>query len=294
MSELSEKIRKLFQEGDDIRDAGLKEPSDVEAFRDICYGTDEKWQSLDVYRPKAAGREPLPVIVSVHGGAWMYGDKERYRFYCMSLAQRGFAVVNFTYRLAPENKFPASLEDTNLVFTWVLVHKEEYGFDTEHLFAVGDSAGAHNLGLYCCILTNPEYAESYSFKTPENFCPRAVALNCGEYHISAEEGSDGSTKEIMKEYLPEGGTKAEIEKISVIDHVTSAFPPTFLMTAAGDFLILQAPVMASRLMECSVPFELHFYGDADHQLGHVFHCNMKLEEAAKCNDEECAFFRKFI
>ena len=63
-----------------------------------------KWQKLDVYRQKDATGK-LPVIVSVHGGGWVYGDKERYQFYCMDLAERGFAVVNFSYRLAPEYKF---------------------------------------------------------------------------------------------------------------------------------------------------------------------------------------------
>lgn len=98
--------------------------------------------------PSAGGRgRPLPAIVSVHGG-WVYGSKEVYQFYCMSLARRGFAVVNFSYRLAPKHKFPAPLEDANAVFHWVLAHAGEYGFDPERIFAVGDSAGANILRLY--------------------------------------------------------------------------------------------------------------------------------------------------
>lgn len=79
----------------------------------------------------------LPVIVSVHGGGWGYGDKERYQYYCMSLAQQGFAVVNFSYRLASKYKFPAPLEDTNRVFVWLLAHAVRYGFDTHNVFCVG-------------------------------------------------------------------------------------------------------------------------------------------------------------
>ena len=95
---------------------GMNTPEDIERWDNIVYGHDDReMQRLDVYRPKQAQGEDLPVIISVHGGAWMYGDKERYQYYCMSLAQRGFAVVNFTYRLAPESKFPAQLEDVNLV-----------------------------------------------------------------------------------------------------------------------------------------------------------------------------------
>ena len=139
MSAVSDFIRKSFKEGDDIRDAGLTTPEDVIRYDDILYGSDPKWQVLDVYRPKDRAGEKLPVIVSVHGGGWVYGDKERYQYYCMSLAQRGFAVVNFTYRLAPEFKYPAPLEDTNLVFSWVFAHQEEYDFDPRHIFGVGDS-----------------------------------------------------------------------------------------------------------------------------------------------------------
>ena len=103
------------------------------------------------------------MIVSVHGGGWVYGDKERYQFYCMSLAQRGFAVVNFTYRLAPEFQYPppAPLEDTNLVFGWILRHADQYGLDTNRLFAVGDSAGGNILGLYAAFSTNPAYAARF-------------------------------------------------------------------------------------------------------------------------------------
>ena len=73
-------VRKAFAAGNMVRDAGLKTPEDVQRFDNIVYGEDKVWQSLDVYRPKATNiEEKLPVIVSVHGGGWVYGDKERYR-----------------------------------------------------------------------------------------------------------------------------------------------------------------------------------------------------------------------
>ena len=102
MSAKSDAVRKSFKEFDDVRDAGLTTPEDIVRFDDICYGEDINWQKLDVYRPKSAVGQVLPVSVSIHGGGWVYGDKERYQYYCMSLAQHGFAVVNYTYRLAPE------------------------------------------------------------------------------------------------------------------------------------------------------------------------------------------------
>lgn len=293
MSQTSDFVRAAFKEGDDLRDAGLTTPEDIIRYDGIAYGPDPHWQSLDVYRPKAAAGETLPVIVSVHGGGWVYGDKERYQFYCMDLAQRGFAVVNFTYRLAPEYQFPASLEDTNLVFTWALAHGEAYGFDLKHIFAVGDSAGAHILGLYAGICTNPAYAAQFPFRVPEGFAPAALGLNCGAYVIDLDEGgSDGLTRALMEDFLPEKGSAKELELISVPDHVTKRYPPVFLMTCTGDFLQAQAPVLAAKLAACSIPFVYRFYGDAEHELGHVFHCNIKTEDARRCNDEECGFFRR--
>ena len=296
MSKTSDMVRQEFKKGDDIRDAGLTTPEDIIRYDDIVYGEDPKWQSLDVYRPKASAGQKLPVIVSIHGGGWVYGDKERYQYYCMSLAQRGFAVVNFTYRLAPENKYPASMEDTNSVFTWILAHGDEYGFDVEHVFAVGDSAGAHILGLYTCICTNPEYAARYSFKTPEGFVPAAIALNCGAYRITLGkgDGTDDLTQLLMADFLPEKGSEAELDLIDVTNHITENFPPTFFMTCPGDFLKEQAQLLAVKLAEKNVQFVYRFYGDAKNPLAHVFHCDMRSEDAQLCNDEECSFFKSFL
>lgn len=295
MSEASDFVRRVFKEGDDIRDAGLTTPDDIVRFDDIAYGEDPAQQSLDVYRPKEAEGEKLPVIVSVHGGGWVYGDKERYQFYCMQLAQHGFAVVNFTYRLAPENKFPASLEDTNAVFHWLLDHADEYDFDTDHVFAVGDSAGAHNLSLYSCICTNPEYAANYDFAVPEGFAPTAIALNSGAYTISivADDDSPMATGKLMGDLLPNGGTDDELKLLQVVDYVTPDFPPTFFMTCPGDFLKDDAPNLAATLLANNVNFVFRFYGSPNKPLAHVFHCDVRSEDAVICNDEECAYFKEF-
>lgn len=294
MSKTSVRIRDAFKKSDDERDAGLITPDNIRRYDDIVYGTYTDWQVLDVYRPKEAGDRKLPVIVSVHGGAWVYGDKERYQYYCMSLAQHGFAVVNFTYRLAPEFKFPAAIEDINLVMKWIMEHETQYGFDAKHIFCVGDSAGAHQLALYCAICTNPEYAKNFTFEVPEGFVPTAIALNCGKYQLDQNDSMDEQTTLLMADYLPDGGTYEERKIISVVNHMTEKFPPVFYMTCTGDFLVDQAPILEQKLLECRIPHEFHFYGDAQHELGHVFHCNMRLQAAMQCNKEECEYFGRFL
>ncbi len=292
MSQTSELVRAQFSQGDAARDQGLVTPSDVRRYDDLAYGPNPHWHLLDLYRPRALDGKKLPVIVSVHGGAWGYGDKARYQYYCMSLAQQGFAVVNFTYRLAPEFQFPASLEDSNLAFSWVLEHADEYGLDGGHVFAVGDSAGGHLLALYTAMCTNPEYAGQYPFAPPRGFVPRGIALNCGVYHIERQTGD--LTTLLMEELLPQKGTAQELRQIDVPSHVNRNFPPVFIMTANNDFLREQALLLAQALMKQEVCFLFHFYSDQIHPLDHVFHCNIKLPEAARCNAEECNFFKRLL
>ena len=56
----------------------------------------------------------------------------------------------------------------------------------------------------------------------------------------------------------------------------------------------QAPILQKKFLECSVPHEFLFYGDSSHELGHVFHLDMRSEQAEKCNRTECEFFQKFL
>ena len=295
MSTTSETMRKEWAIGDAKRDAGLTTPEDIQRFDDIRYGPDPKENVLDVYRPKTAEGK-LPVIVSVHGGGWVYGDKELYQHYCMSLAQRGFAVVNFTYRLAPETKYPAPLEDTNRVIAWMFENQEGYQLDMGNVFMVGDSAGGHLAGLYAAICTNPEYAANYDFQVPYGFVPKALGLNCVAYSPLGEMPVIGNSddEELMEDFLPEKGSLRERKLVNVPDHVTEAYPPVYLMTCVGDFCKPQAPLLEKALKEKHVYYEYVIYGDEENPLYHVFHVTIQEPMGQKCNDEECDFFRRMM
>ena len=200
--------------------------------------------------------------------------------------------MNFTYRLAPRHKFPAPLEDTNAVFHWLLHNAEIYDIDTTRVFAVGDSAGAQLLALYSCICTNPSYAACFDFSAPERFAPTAIALNCGTYEVKFGDKKDLAAN-LMADYLPGKGTEEERELNDVLQHITKGFPPCFVMTCEGDFLVEQAPLLTGRLQELGVQAEYHYYGDKEHLLGHVFHCDVRSSYAQQCNRDECNFFKSF-
>ena len=293
MSLASFMMRRGCKKSDAKRDAGLMTPAGIVRYDNISYGP-HKMNVLDVYRPKDKEGQTLPVIVSVHGGGWVYGDKDLYQHYCMSLALRGFVVVNFTYRLSPEYKFPSHLEDTVNAFSWVLENADRYGMDQDHIFAVGDSAGGHILSLFCVLCTNPEYAAKYDFQVPQGFVPKAVALNCGVYDLDLAVQGASNTKALMKDILPNRGTKEEFYFVSPINHVTEKFPPCFIMTANEDFLRTQPEPLMKKLDQIGVPYEYKLYGDEKNVLGHVFHLDMRNDIGKQCNDEQCEWFRGFM
>ncbi len=289
MSLQSLSFRLMAGHSDAKRDRGLNTaPDDILRINDIPYGPDVKWNTLDVYRPKNL-KGKLPVIVNVHGGGYVYGSTKQYQFYCMDLARRGFAVVSFNYHLAPKFKFPTPIFDLNLVMEWICKKADIHGFDTDKVALVGDSAGAQITSQYAVICSNPEYAEVMEV-TPPDFRPRAVGLNCGMYDLR-KRASEISENKLMIDYFTEHPAVYG-KKLDVLDYVTEDFPPAYLLTAKGDFLVDQCEPMARLLMEKGVPCEYKIYGNEN--TGHVFHVNMRLDLARQANDDEIAFIKKFM
>ena len=281
-------MRHAFAKGDAKRDAGLTIPEDVTYVRNLSYGPHPSFHLLDLCWPKAA-RGRLPVIVSFHGGGYVYGSKEVYQFYCASLAQRGFAVVNFNYRLAPKFKFPSPLEDLNAVMSWILAHQNAYPVDTENVFLVGDSAGAQMASQYAAIWANPAYQQVMGI-TPPAFRLAAVGLNCGMYDMMAQQ-SDKGLKGVKRDYFTAHPEQFG-EKLNVLAYIDANYPPVSIFSAGGDFLKPHCEPMAERLRSRGVPCESRIYGD-EHTY-HVFHCDMRNETGRQANDDQTAFFRQYV
>ncbi len=297
INRMVKKIRKSWGKSDAKRDEGLVTPEDVIRHDNLSYGPYGEWNLLDIYYTKGI-TVCQPTIVNVHGGAWVYGSKEVYQYYCMELARRGFTVVNCNYRLAPENRYPDALEDINQVLRFLKEQGEAYFVDTENLFMVGDSAGAQLASQYLTIYSNPEYAELFAFDVPE-VSIRACALNCGLYDMKACALAGKNNvlaayvgMEVMKRILV---GKEVPESLHTVEYMTGDFPPAFVMTAYHDSMKVHAEPFYQYLKKLGVDCELKEYGSKEQkEIAHVFHVNCKLPEAKLCNDEECEFFRKYI
>ena len=290
MEETIKKMRLEWAEGDAKRDAGLTVPEGLTRHLDISYGPYTE-HLLDVYYPVGTG-SPLPTIVSIHGGGWFYGSKELYSHYCMRLALRGFTVVNFDYRLAPEYKYPAPVEDACNVLRWMQKNAKEYCIDLNNVFTVGDSAGGQIEFQLLTMLTNPDYAALFPFDAPEGFQVRGCGMNCGCYFIPFSRLlSPKMMGPLFQAYFPEDYLPI-VPQLKAQKYVTKDFPPAFVMSAKNDYLLMMASPLHRLLKRKGAESFLKIYGTKKQKdIGHVFHLNCRSSLADQCNDEQCAFFR---
>lgn len=281
-------FRHMCTKSDKKRDFGLEIPDNIMYIRDIKYGSDDKYNILDICYPKNKSDKKLPLIISIHGGGYVYGTKEIYQFYCADLARRGFAVINFNYRLAPKYKFPAPLEDLQKVIDWIVEYKDRYPVDLSNTFLVGDSAGAQLASQYGAIYSNEEYRKIMRFKDPE-ITIRALGLCCGTYDL--KKNAETEKKGLIRDYLGPAPEKFG-EKLNVLNYITADFPPSYLFSSGGDFLREECAPMAELLKKTGVEAKYRIYGDELD--GHVFHVNIKLRIATKANDDQMQFFKEHI
>lgn len=134
-------------------------PRAVRRVRDIDYAGDgSSFHRLDVFLP-AAGAPPAggrPVLLYLHGGAWMIGDKREQGLPMMHhLASRGAVCVTANYRLSPRATWPDHLDDCRLALRWVREHVAEHGGDPARIVVAGGSAGGHLAALLALAPERP-------------------------------------------------------------------------------------------------------------------------------------------
>jgi acetyl esterase/lipase len=122
--------------------------------RDVAYGPDPR-QRLDLYLPAgAAPARPRKTLVFIHGGGWQRGTKDRHRFVGRSFAAAGYVVVLVNYRLYPQVRFPAFVNDAAKAVAWVRANVRRHGGDPGRIYLMGHSAGAHIAAL---LALDPRY-----------------------------------------------------------------------------------------------------------------------------------------
>jgi acetyl esterase/lipase len=130
------------------RSSVFKVPNSVTVQRDVVYATyGDRKVTLDIYLPKNPPTGKLPCIITVHGGGWRNGDKNKFARFASKFAEKGFAAACIGYRLIPEVGVPQCIEDAKASVRWVRANAKKYNIDPDRFGAFGGSAGAHLVAM---------------------------------------------------------------------------------------------------------------------------------------------------
>ena len=124
-----------------------KAPKDgVKVGLNQSYGPHER-HLLDVYQPQS-NSEKLPILVFLHGGGFVRGDKKGYGNVGTYMARNGLVGIMANYRLAPKNKWPSGAEDIARIIKWIKSNGAKFGGDSNNIFLMGNSAGTGHIASY--------------------------------------------------------------------------------------------------------------------------------------------------
>ncbi|WAL67557.1 alpha/beta hydrolase [Amycolatopsis cynarae] len=219
---------------------------EVRRDRDIAYAPGGRRYLLDVYRPK----EPVegrPVLLQIHGGAWMVDNKNHQGIPLMlHMAQRGWVCVAINYPLSPAARWPAHIVAVKRAVAWIRENIGRYGGDPSFLAATGGSAGGH---LAALLALTPNDATLQPGFTEADTTIQACVPHYGVYDFAATSGSSASEyrlKGLLARYVV-GKDPVEFldeyKAASPLDRITDKAPPFFVIHGSRDTMV---PVREAR------------------------------------------------
>lgn len=214
----------------------------------------EQHQTLDIYYPPDADEAAVyPVIIDIHGGGLMYGEKEMNQVYASRLATEGYIVVVINYRLCPAVLYDDQVRDVLAAYAWTAQNAERYGFDLQNVYVVGDSAGGQ-LAFYTSLVnTSPELQALYGVRA-SGLSIRALGLISGMFDMKS-----GLNSVLMPCYLGYTYADSPYYKVLQPEEVLNkgVLPPSYIVTSAKDFLRPASVSLDALLTENGVEHEFH-------------------------------------
>nr|ACL67843.1 lipolytic enzyme [uncultured bacterium] len=264
------------------------EPEPVEAVEDRTIPGPAGEIPIRVYTPK--GDTPLPVLVFFHGGGFVIGDLETHDAECRALANAADCiVVSVDYRLAPEHKFPAALDDAFAATEWVASNASAIGADPNRIAVGGDSAGG-SLATVVSQMAKDRGGPRLAFQllvyppTQYGFDTASHAENADGYFL---------TRDMMDWFLAQyftgevDGSDPRISPLRTAD--LSGLPPALVITAEFDPLRDDGEAYAARLAEAGVPAKNTRY---DGMIHGFFSMAALLPQARQAIDEAAEALRE--
>jgi acetyl esterase/lipase len=222
---------------------------DAEATRNIDYwGDGSRRHRLDVYRSRTSPPAGAPVMVYIHGGGWMIGDKrEQGKPMMFELVERGWVCVTVNYRLSPKGTWPDHIVDCKRAVAWVKDNIASYGGDPSFVAVSGGSAGGHLCALLALTAGDPLFQPGFE---EADASVQACAAFYGVMDMTGSPEGSGRYGPGLRDML-----ERYIMKTKVVEHpeifrdasptfrVRADAPPFYVLQGANDTLV---PVQVAR------------------------------------------------
>ncbi|MCX2978148.1 alpha/beta hydrolase [Candidatus Marimicrobium litorale] len=214
--------------------------SGVQEHNNIAYGDAGKRNLLDIYQPQEEREGGFPVLLQVHGGAWIIGEKEQQGKPLMyHMAQRGWICVAINYRLSPKAVFPDHIIDVKKAIAWIRQNIHEYGGNPDFIAITGGSAGGHLSSLASLTPNRREWQPG--FEDIDTTVQAAVPIY-GVYdfldrnNIRSGMSMESLLSDKVMQCTPTEKREAW-EAASPISHVSDEAPPMFVIQGTHDSLV---------------------------------------------------------
>ena len=203
-----------------------------------------------------------PCLVFFHGGGWTIGDLDSHDVVCRKLADEGqLIVVSVDYRVAPEHKFPAAVEDAATATSWIADNAKQFGIDASRLVVGGDSAGG-NLAAVVAIWARDGNGPAIAGQVL--IYPATEAARTHPSHSEPETSillTHSVTRWFYDNYLNSAADIHDWRASPSRAKTLAGLPPAYVLTAGGDPLRDEGDEYARRLKEAGVPVTYrHFAG----------------------------------
>ena len=247
------KARELYVEGVKLITGT---PPQIGAVEDHIIATADAALPTRLYRPGATSSAPLPILVYFHGGGWSFGSIETHDHICRWLcAESEMLVLSVDYRLGPEHKFPAAVNDAIAATQWAADNASALGADPAKLCIGGDSAGG-NLAAVTTLQARDNGGPAIAFQLL--IYPATDMSMSYPSHAAFGDGLR-LTRPLMvwsvSNYLRDGNdiTNPRASPLLAADH--SGLPPALIITAAFDPLRDEGKAYADKLSGAGVPVQ---------------------------------------
>ena len=238
-----------------------------------------------IYTPAGIVDRAAPALVWFHGGGWTIGNLDTADFGCRAIANRsGCRVMSVDYRLAPESKFPAAVDDCLAATTWLAANADVVGIDPRRIAVGGDSAGA-NLATVVAQLAKARGGPSLAFQaliypvTDHGYDTPSYRENAEGYLLTRE-----AMVGFWNHYLsgPDDGASPLASPLRAAD--LSGLPPALVITAEFDPLRDEGEAYAAKMSAAGIPVDAVRY----HGQIHGFYGNAAIDDGLAAIDRVAA------